>query len=352
MYNNVVSTILMLGLTGLIFFWIWLLSRRPENKGVPWGVALIRNLVKQHVSYLMGFVIVTNLASAGIAATISGPDSNPASRIMTHFAIFAVSVFGAFSLLPSWRLMVTKEKITPGRRFARGLAFIIMFVFAIIAPIVNMFLIAHALDQVPHLNLFFMSIAPQFMVSDDAYITALINSGVELPDNIRAYSPFQNMRTILAAEFWVMVFGMLVLFVEVLTAPDNHVKTLHQMEEEAEADNKKEEEKKKEDKKEDKPIENALASNFTKILAFCNIPYTELIIKNAVNTVEEFSTEDQFTFSNELDDLYANVVKHTSLKTQPEKDKNLADTEKGIREIFARSKKNLGIGQQLKARKK
>jgi hypothetical protein len=350
MYNQITSTVLMIGALVLLFGWIWWLSTRPENKGKQWGVALIQDLVKKHVSYLMGFVLVTNLASAGIAAAISGEHSNPAARMVTHFAIFAVSVFGAFSLLPSWRMAFSKEKISPGRRAARLMALAIIFGFAVVAPIANMYLIAHSLKQVPHLNLFFMNM--NIFLSDDVYITALINSGIELPDNIRAYSPFQGMETILAAEIVVLVLGMSVLFVEVLTAPDNHVRTIEQIEEEAAEDKKKEEKKDDKKKEEEKPTENALASNFTKILAFCNIPYTELIIKNAVNTVEEFSTEDQFTFSNELDDLYANVVKHTSLKTQAEKDKNLEVTEKGIREIFARSKKNLGIGQQLKARKK
>lgn len=332
-----------------LFGWIWWLSSRPENKGKQWGVALIQDLVKKHVSYLMGFVLVTNLASAGIAAAISGEHSNPAARMVTHFAIFAVSVFGAFSLLPSWR-MAFASGITPGRRTARIIALIIIFGFAVVAPIANMYLIAHSLKQVPHLNLFFMNM--NIFLSDDTYIGALVNSGIPLPDNIRAYSPFQGMETILAAEVVVLVLGMGVLFYEVLTAPDNHVRTIEQIEEEVAAEDKKKEEEKdkpKDDKK--REPENALSTNFSKILAFVSIPITEAKLKFALGVVEEFSDTDVITFSNELDELYANVVKHPGLKTEAEKAKNLKVTEEGIRDIFKRPKSKLGIGQQLPAKK-
>jgi hypothetical protein len=353
MYNNITSTILMVAALVLLFSWIWWLSSRPENKGKQWGIALIQDLVKKHVSYLMGFVLTTNLASAGIAAAIAGEHSNPAARMTTHFAIFAVSVFGAFSLLPSWRMAFTKDKITPGRRTARIIALAIIAGFAILAPIGNMYLIAHSLHQVPHLNLFFMSFTPDWIVSDDEYLMALINSGITLPDNIKAYSPFQGMETILAAEIFVLILGMLVLFVEVLTAPDNHVRTIEQIEEEIEEDNKKKEDDKKDDKDKDKKKEpeNALSTNFSKILAFVSIPITEAKLKFALGVVEEFSDTDVITFSNELDELYANVVKHPGLKTEAEKAKNLKVTEEGIRDIFKRPKSKLGIGQQLPAKK-
>lgn len=339
----------MIGTLVLLFGWIWWLSSRPENKGKQWGVALIQDLVKKHVSYLMGFVLVTNLASAGIAAAIAGEHSNPAARMTTHFAIFAVSVFGAFSLLPSWR-MAFASGITPGRRTARIIALVIIASFAILAPIANMYLIAHSLKQVPHLNLFFMNM--NIFLSDDTYIGALVNSGITLPDNIRAYSPFQGMETILAAEIVVLVLGMSVLFVEVLTAPDNHVRTIEQIEEEIEEDKKKEDDK-KDDKDKDKKREpeNALSTNFSKILAFVSIPITEAKLKFALGVVEEFSDTDVITFSNELDELYANVVKHPGLKTEAEKAKNLKVTEEGIRDIFKRPKSKLGIGQQLPAKK-
>lgn len=358
MYNNVTSTVLMLGALALLFGWIGWLATRPENKGKQWGIALIQDLVAKHVSYLMGFVLTTNLASAGIAAAIAGEHSNPAARMTTHFAIFAVSVFGAFSLLPSWRLAATKEKITPGRRVARILAFLIMFGFAVLAPIGNMYLIAHSLHQIPQLNLFFLSINP--FVSDDYYLTALINSGIELPPNIRAYSPFQGMETILAAEIVVLILGMAVLFVEVLTAPDNHVKTLHQMEEENEAkddgkdkDKDKGEDKDKgKDKDKDKDTQHGLSTTLTKIIAFCGIPaLSEIRLKYALSVVEKFTPEENVTISDELDDLYNKVVSHSSLKSDAEKTKNLKEVEDGIRDFFKRPPTKLGIGQQLPAKK-
>lgn len=352
MYNNITSTVLMLAALGILFGWIGWLATRPENKNTQWGVALIQDLVRKHVSYLMGFVLTTNLASAGIAAAIAGEHSNPAARMVTHFAIFAVSVFGAFSLLPSWRLATTSEKILVGRRIARIVAFIIMFGFAIFAPIANMYLIAHSLHQIPQLNLFFMSISP--FTSDTVYLSALINSGIELPSNIRAYSPFQGMETILAAEIIVLVLGMAVLFVEVLTAPDNHVKTEPQiLEEKAEKDEKDEEkdEKKKEKKKEKEP-ENALSSNISKIIAFCGLPaLPELRLKHALEVVEKFSPEDNIKVSDELDGLYSKIVGHATLKTDADKKKNLETVENGIRDFFKRPPAKLGIGQQLPAKK-
>lgn len=347
----------MVGALVLLFGWIWWLSSRPENKDKQWGVALIQDLVKKHVSYLMGFVLVTNLASAGIAAAIAGEHSNPAARMTTHFAIFAVSVFGAFSLLPSWRMAFTKDEVKPGRRAARIIAFLIMFGFAVVAPIANMYLIAHSLHQVPQLNMFFLDMNP--FISDDKYISALINSGIELPDNIRAYSPFQGMETILAAEIVVLILGMSVLFVEVLTAPDNHVKTGEQITDEADKKKKEEEEKKKKEeedknkKKEPAAADtNAFVSNISKILAYVGRTLSEEKLASARARIDSFSVQDQLTVGQELDDMYEMVIQAPTLKTDKERKENEEKVDKLISTFFERSPKELGIGSRLPAKKK
>ena len=349
MFNVLASSTMLIAILVTLSLWLWYLSSRPKNKGKELGVILIEFIAQNNVTLLMFFVIVTNLASAGIAANIAGPNSNPVSRSLTHFAIFCLSVFGAFGLLKSWKNAFTAEEISPGRRTARIFALLLMMVFAFGGPFSNLYLIAHGLHEIPHLMLWFATM--NIFMSDDAYLSMLINSGVTLPENIRSYSAFQGISNVLASEIVLLVAGLLVLLFEILTAPDNHVRDTKEVAEDKDKkdDDKKDDKKKDEDKK--KEPENALVTNFTKILSFVSIPISEPALKYALGVVEDFSDTDTVKFSDELDDLYANVIKHPSLKTDAEKKKNLEVTEKGIRDIFSRPKSKLGIGQQLKAKK-
>lgn len=211
-FNNMTLTIL--GLAMFIGFGasLWYYSRRPENVGLSLGV-IVKKLIIQQNSTL--YLVITTLFISGesmMAASAAGEDGRVSvlARLISHVAIGALAFIGALSFIKTISNFAQSimERNVP-KIIIRFLMLTIIMVMALLAPVANTILLAHAFHQSAQLHLFYLDI----MRPESEYFRALLKYGLSLP-----YSSWSALHNAVAASVILNIFGFIIIVYESLEA--------------------------------------------------------------------------------------------------------------------------------------
>lgn len=211
-FNSITLTILSLAICIGLGAALWYYSRRPENAGLSLGV-LVKKLIIQQNSTL--YLLITTLFISGesmMAASVAGEDGRVSvvARLVSHFAIGALAFIGALSFIKTISNFVSSIKERNAMKiFVRFLMMIIILVMALLAPVANTILLAHAFHQSAQLDLFYLNI----MGTEYNYFRSMAEYGFSMP-----YNSWSALHNVVAASVILNIFGFIIILYESLEA--------------------------------------------------------------------------------------------------------------------------------------